>query len=342
MYVPILKGKEGEYGALKALPYSRLTLVSPLLEITPVANSPTDMRDRTKKQANKMKKAWRYAMQPFFIDTHLMPSSGEALAFLAKELAGYAAVPVSGPDRDESYVAEMQCIIMKRPSLGACYRVPSRFIFDPSLGARLAEFLADNGLPANVVDIVLDQEYFTTFTPERLWALIGRINSFPFLSEWRSFTMAGGSFPQDLTGFPRGLSSVPRVEFALWNELTLTQALVRIPQFGDYGIQNPVLSNAAFPGSANIRYTREREWFVLRGQIVDHRFPETTPAVLMKPLCEDLVSREWYCGADFSPADEYYHECATGQASPADSQTDWKLMAFNHHITFVASQVSDN
>ncbi len=116
-------------------------------------------------------------------------------------------------------------------------------------------------------------------------------------------------------------------------------SLLRTIRYGDYGMQNPELSESGGnSGKANLRYTIENEWAIFRGGMIDMREPTKTIAALMKSLCKKARCHDFFCGRDFSSADEYIDDCGIEAQTPSNSATFWKQVGFTHHITFVSHQ----
>jgi hypothetical protein len=162
----------------------------------------------------------------------------------------------------------------------------------------------------------------------------------PELSEWRTFTIAIGHFPKDLTGFPVGEHLLPRLDWRYWrDQVTSSQGLPRIPSYGDYTIQHPVFGEPpAFPNfSASIRYTTTEDWVIMRGEGVRN---VGGPGYAQWPAnAVMLCKRAEYCGADFSDGDRYIRERSVLSSKPGTAET-WLRAGINHHLTFVVRQIA--
>src|SRR5262245_34017419 len=78
-YVPLLKGKEGEYRALKNLYDTPKSAMTPLVDVQPVRwdfrneRPATSIEAHIKKLPDKLSKSWG-SRQPFFIDLYAVQS----------------------------------------------------------------------------------------------------------------------------------------------------------------------------------------------------------------------------------------------------------------------------
>lgn len=346
LYVPVLKSKNGEYLALRHLGYSCLRSVTPLIDISPPAtprkkgSKQTTLSAQMRHHAKQISECWRFSELPILIDTQLVPNGGEALRLLSRMLKNHHVVPTHGPGRSDAYVDVVAEVVKTNPLRGVCYRIPRSSLYDSDLDTDLERFINRCALSPSEIDLIVDLESVSVEpTNESQMAVIGRVNSFPHLNEFRSFTITAGSFPLDLTGVGAGLSERKRVEWKLWQNLIAGKKLLRQPRYGDYGIQNPALSDVGFLGKANIRYTSKESWIVFRGATrIDQRSATHNLSAEMKTLCELAVTCEDICDSDYSWADEYIHACA-GVEAPANDASKWKAVGFNHHITYVVNQL---
>src|SRR5271167_3498244 len=134
-YVPILKGRDGEYGALNRLSSASREGMTPLIELPPIAwDFEAERPSRTidthlKKVGQKIERAWG-AGRPFFLDllwigqTERMNDGRHPVEFVfsAVRTRGLVAIPVVGLLSDESYLAA--CTEAAREDgFGVCIRI---------------------------------------------------------------------------------------------------------------------------------------------------------------------------------------------------------------------------
>jgi len=240
------------------------------------------------------------------------------------------AIPVTGPGR----------VGVKASSAGICYRIMSEYVFDSTRNLGLRELQESTGLGPDSIDVILDLGYITESYVDRCDFLTRRINAVAQMGEWRSLILAAGSFPADLTGRPKGFSTIDRHEWSLWSLLVTSKKLVRTPMYSDYGIQNPEQRESPpFSGLANIRYTTTSRWDIFRGEKIDPNLESNTISALMKGLCIMASAHPDFCN-DLCEADEYIKSCAANERDPANDHATWKRVGFQHHMAFVVRQVA--
>lgn len=211
----------------------------------------------------------------------------------------------------------------------------------PNLAVMLQGVLSEMELSPNEVDIVLD---FGSILPgqEAGLALATRaiINDFPRIAEWRTMTLAAGSFPESLSSMSaRTKTTHPRADWSLWSEVRQDNSVRRVPAFGDYAVEHPGLAEEIEPWkytiSGQLRYTTTDDWILYKG--VSTKADGTGE---FRQICEDMTQRSEFMGADFSWGDTYIAACASGQGSTGNAPT-WRRIGFSHHLAFVSDQISN-
>lgn len=170
--------------------------------------------------------------------------------------------------------------------------------------------------------------------------ITGMLPTTPQLAAWRSLTVAGTGFPQDLSGFSGGqVSATARTEWQVWSALIARSgSLPRIPTFGDYGISHPDLTDIdprLMQPSAAVRYTAADEWLIVKGRSLRrHKFTQ------FHQLSGTLVARPEFSGAGFSWGDTYIQDCAQ-QSVGVGNQTTWRKVGTSHHLAYVVRQIAN-
>jgi T4 beta protein len=350
-YVPILKGKAGEYGALRQLaagPKSRLT---PIIEIPPIPwdyknNQPgKTIDDHLKDAAKKIDLAWD-SERALFADVgalseERMRDGRHPLGYLFDTARdrGLELIPVSGLNRDSGYQGAVRQIVA-RDERGVCVRLEGNDFEDVTeLAERLESYLAFLEVVPSMVDVVIDFKEIATAAAPTFVAAKSILETLPKVNEWRTLTWAGSAFPRNLTAFGANQDGAwPRTEWQVWTSLFLRrQKLPRLPTFGDYGINHPEFDEVdprIVRMSANLRYTVERDWLIFKGRNVKNYGYEQ-----FNELCRRLVSRPEYSQAKFSWGDEYISLCALNLDGPGNATT-WRKVGTSHHLTYVAEQIA--
>lgn len=230
-YVPILKAKDGEYGALETLSPAMRQAMTPLLEIPPIdwdytADRPKKTIDQhLKKVGQKIERAWGrnrhlFVDLPLWIPVNERMSDGEhplEYIFNSLRVRGIEASPVVGLLRPDEYLSACRDIVTS-DRRGVCVRIQRDDFVDPeSIDDAVEGVLETVGAAVQDADLVLDLQGLTHDEPIDVEGLIRLLNRLPRLNQWRTFTVAATSFPRNLTGLPPSdFSLIPREEWNLW------------------------------------------------------------------------------------------------------------------------------
>ena len=361
-YVPVLRGKLGEYQALRDLDAAARDLMTPLIDIPQVPwDWDTDLPAKTV-AAHLATLATRlegcgFGGRPFFIDPLMALDATDpnvnlidgqhALVWLTAQAAlkGVRLVPVTGLSRSAEYQTAVSAVVT-RDQLGVCLRLQPDDLGDFNrLTAEIGAFLTTLNIePANV-DLIVDFKDIPQSDSQAgllLLGIIGSFSSLPRVSEWRSLTFAGSSFPVNLSGLPAdSMTRIQRREYAIWLELVARRAsLPRVPSFGDYGISSAEPGEEINPKimlmSANLRYTAEPEWLVFKGRNTrEHGYDQ------FAGFCQQLIGMPEFSGAGFSAGDRYISDCAAGTVTSGNATT-WRRLGTNHHVTLAGRQIASN
>ncbi len=288
--------------------------------------------------------------RPFFVDLPNLLDPDERidgehpLIVLCNGLRaeGLLSIPVTGNDKDEDYRAAVGAVAAE-DGRGACIRVSGEGLEDAATTA--AGLHAELELDQGDIDLVLDLAAINANNASVSSVAIRSIlTSAEFGSDdWRSVVVASGAFPESLTGLAPGVHALPRWDWLLWANIRNTlPGNVRIPTFGDYGIQSPgwglPIDPRVMRASANIRYAAPEEWIVARGGIVIGR--GRVGMQEYRDLCQILRDRPEYRGPDFSPGDLYIARSAAGEIPPGTPEIS-RREATSHHVVTVVDQLSN-
>lgn len=149
-------------------------------------------------------------------------------------------------------------------------------------------------------------------------------------------TVAGGSFPENLTGKPKGTTNIDRVEWKVWETLQKYGFEGEIA-YADYAVTNPVrppdeVDGARVNPSISIRYAGPDFWRLFKGV----QFKNVPNRGELRSLCQLLISDPIYSGAPFSYGDAQFAAYSVGPDTNGSPWT-WRRDATNHHIALTAS-----
>lgn len=345
-YVPILRWKQAERYALRDLDDEARKGITPLVQLVPESiatrKRTPSLRRTLGKVAADMRECW--GTRPLLVDLrHVDPAlcveTEHALVYLAHQARANSVslVPATGLRRDTAYQRAVRQVAAD-DGRGICLRLLRNDLANPSLRSEVLRLLRQFSLEPQQVDVVLDIECHDSSYPDfaSLSSLV------PEIRRWRSFAVASGAFPPDLTQWRQpGTYRVPRQDWLSWlGETELVENQPRRPAFSDYGIYHPTYKPPpGFPNfSASIRYTCDDEWLILRGEGVRN---EGGAGFAQYPAnAELLCGMPEFRGAAFSAGDAHIAHEVGNYAHPGRA-SDWLQAGFSHHMTFVVRQIAN-
>jgi hypothetical protein len=355
-YVPILRWKTAEVEALSKLKAPIREQVTPLLELCAVAFNLSITRTAGRAVRHKLPEeiigaklsgiANGLESRPVFIDLVHIPkgftaSDGRDLWFhileqgVAKRLH---IIPVTGFYGKGIEHQRLVALAARGFGNGACVRVFARDLQRESFEADLKRMLEVLQLPASEIDILVDLQKIQNTSS----AYQDILDELPLANQWRTLTIAAGSFPTDLSHLPANDTyELERVEWTKWRQDIVLNSdhLSRLPTYSDYTIQCPIYTEPVeYPHvSASIRYTSEDRWIVFRGEWIGKK--GGVGSAQYPAEAQLLVERKEYTGVDYSFGDEFMMQKALDGRRPGNP-SQWLLAGINHHITFVCNQIS--
>ncbi len=352
-YVPILKGKEGEFAALEALTEEIGAQITPLIEIPAIPfNFSTGKKAKTLDEhlrtlPDRLQRCW--GDRPFYIET---PYFGEdeqveddrcALEVLLHNFATSHLSPIPVLSTSSSLECRTAVRAFLATGASACIRLSlDDFSEDIDTADEVTRLLNDIGKEsATGLDLIVDFGALATEAPTSLLLARSVLSMIPTLRAWNTIIFAAASFPEDLSGVnSASVDTLPRREWLLWKALQRKPGLLP-PNliFSDYAISHPIpreLDPRIMRMSANIRYTTVEHWLIMKGRnVTQYGFEQYFE------LCRRLIERPEYTGREFSWADEFIWKCAHHEAGPGNATT-WRKVGVNHHITFVVRQLANS
>ena len=347
-YVPVLRWKRAERIALRMLDPNVRAAITPLVEIMQKDFDP-DEQGKLRNvdavlvtKAKELSKDWGPA--PVFVDVGLLSSDVRTnrgqhpLRLLAENARthGVWIIPVTGLTRSSQFQRDVSSIASNNGH-GICIRVGRAHIEDAGFGSRLLDLVRELHIRIEEVDLILDYQ----ITDSLCRSLLGICERLPEIARWRTFTFISGAFSRDLQDFEKNLQHLhPRHDWLSWSEQAFgSQALPRVPSFGDYTIQYPIFQEPPeFSNpSASIRYASDAYWVIMRGEGINN---DDGPGRSQWPANAQLLcERSEYAGRKFSYGDNYIYEMGS-QTERTGSPETWLRAGINHHLTYVVHQLS--
>ncbi len=373
-YVPILRFKAAEKGAVRALKPDIRECCTPLLEFVPsdfvYSKAKSNMKaKRDGKQlkkpdlADKLIKISRdivhyFAPGEVYIDFKLTddhtidelplfdksnPHPIITLSELLKEQQsslfhpGVSIIPVTGLDRSEKSQNAAK-VVCTQHSNGLCIRISRRDLENDQLRSGLQNHLKKMGISARSVDLIVDLEHADDI-PYSYSEICGKI---PSIMAWRSFVIISGSIPEDMSNNgdwqKNNFYEHPRDDYRTWYDQAVgDDNLVRRPSFGDYTVRHPMYSNTdGLEASASFYYTAARKWLVFRGERGSNEKASSAQEQYREHIKMLCRMKEFYSG-DYSYGDKYLVKLQMGER--VGTARSIIQAGINHHITVAVRQL---
>ena len=325
-YLPMIKTKAGEITALTNLAAATKDRVLPVFHVTSTV---------TPNFARALGNAWSARL--LTVDGSFSFNTTGNINTFTSVLGGirqhgaraYPSVSIDAPAALRSAAAGLV------NNEGVMVRTPLA-----SLGA-VQTWLAAQGWQAGDVDLVIDVGHIAALPINLLAQMVGTAihTSIGAVSPYRSVTMSAASAPKDHGELPRGRSNVPRLDWALWQQVS-----PQIPfqlDYGDYCTGHPDLTEppgvAMASATVSARYAGASNWLVIKGH--------STGGAQGQPMAqqyaghaEHYVADPEFGGLPHCWADGRISAIQAGTATSGNRRS-WSEIALNRHIEIVVSQL---
>lgn len=352
VYLPALKAKGGEFGALANLSTAAKKRILPLIDVLPV---PPDWNTHEPSKTleahldgiySKIVKCWGTGRE-LLVDLFDLPLSERTstgthpISHLFSEFnqRGVAAIPVTGMERDGAYNgAVKQAVGWAHGAVGI--RLLAEDIALPSkTSSPLLKLVSSVGAIPDRSVLLLDfrelpQDQVVDASTKALASLKAAFR----LAKWRHMVVLASGMPNSLSEVKANAQAqIPRTELELWRNV-IRGAPSAIPLFGDYGVVNPEFMEPMDPRkmrpSAKIRYTLEDRWLIIKGTSF-----RKDPAQF-RALAAVVERQPGFCGQGFSWGDSYIFNCRKKGGGAGNLET-WVRADTSHHIEFVSKQIAN-
>ena len=332
-YVPILKWKRGEQKAIELLDKVSKDYIMPLIEIAPIDfdwnnNVPKKNIDEhvisipnTIFTSLGSKRCFIDGLM--LEDENLLKDGRHSIQYLIETSLdlGCNVIPTTGFNRSEEYNNAIKNLLNSNKIDNICIRIEEDYF--NTINSNLNTLLNTLEILPDKCHIVIDlKEIGTTSLSTYDLVLPLILNNLNFLDKWLSITIAGTSFPVDLSSVSKNSHRIlARSEYSLWNQLISRNAFTREIQFGDYCISNPQYSDIDprfMSMSGNIRYTISNGYLIYKGVTT-----RTNGFSQMIPMSKMLISSGHFSGVGFSWGDDEINRIANGLSSTGNGET-WR------------------
>lgn len=356
-YIPILKWKRAEQGALKALGEESKKHITPLVQFVMPKEKPEEQLEdvvlRFNKQIlkipEKLVEVW--GNTPIFVDFSLLfttPLKVKSIKTILQEgrKLGATFIPVIHLN-DDPQIKEAACLLAKETRSGICLRLICSDLSDlTKLNQDITELLSSMKLTNEDIDLLVDIKEIEE-NGNKYIKYLDLSQKIPNLLKWRTFIFASGAFPKDLSECKFDEENlIPRLDWKNWRDKLGDKNLQRKPAFADYTIQNPIYDETSqfFHPTTSIKYTLEDEWLIMKGK--RQKFE------LYLASAAELVKDERFYGENFSNGDKHIAEKANhypkymrekdrGRDIKGTGSTEtWLRAGINHHLALVVHQIA--
>jgi hypothetical protein len=345
LYVPVLKGRQGELAALAAIQPMTRKAILPLLEIVPGSveepERPSQLRTVVSKTAKRLE-TWTGSR--LLLDAYLLPpeaAPGDEFGTLGNSVMaamdqGVDATPVVHLD-DDPQVYRDAATLRKELHRGVAVRLRTEDLDEDSedIEDALTGLLSTLHAERQDVDLILDLGVVNGDLSVRAGARLAAdaMRGLSALDEWRNVIVTGGAFPSDLSAFePWTLGEAPRYDATLYDYLRQRRRLPRIPTFGDYAVTHPILSGLPYRAAPQLRYCVADRWLVLKGRLNDPRSHEQ-----FFEICERIAAHPDFVGAALGNADA---RIANPRSKGPGNALTWREIGTTHHLDFVVRRIT--
>lgn len=326
-YVPIMKWKQGEQGALKELSTSVKDAIIPLIEITP---------DFNEDKLLSTMKSWENRTFYFDVVPDCYDTDTEIYFRILKQLNPEFVIPVLCLD-DSLEIIESAAELS---NLGFALRITTNDIdnIDEAISVIIGKFKAEN------IDLILDMKFITAENVrEKFTVLKSMLSDIPNIDSFRNIILASSSFPETLSDIEKyHCANIDRLDWSFWlksvDKLNEKYDIKLI--YSDYCIANPKYVSF-IPGmspSFNIRYTSDEYFVVLKGNTIKKGGLDSEN---ISELSKEIIDLEAFSGENYSWGDNYIYTRATADVDSYGNLGTWRKVGTNHHITFVIDQLSN-
>lgn len=345
-YLPILKSKLGEFVALSKLNETQRTLIAPLFEVTPLE---WDHAERTKPRTWEehldsfcKKFVTKWGRNDCFIDTSLLNwekvDNTPRIKYIIDKLADldFYPIPVISLTATPEFLKAFKNILRKHSIEQIGLRVNPDVVTNPDFEENIFELLADIRVSPKNTHLIFDLVEPNFSEPDEFAdSILAILEDFPYLSQWKSFTIAGTSFPSS-SAIKEGTWAFSRNEWKFYKALVKkiqSTDYARGINYGDYSIVNPTyfeFNPRIMSSSANIRYTHDDKWIVAKGKALKTK----TSYQQYVTLAGKIVTSKYFLGEKFSEGDFHLAKCVRKEEKPG-SPSIWNWVGNNHHFTKV-------
>ncbi|MEO6318510.1 MAG: hypothetical protein ABIP36_06985 [Acidimicrobiales bacterium] len=339
-YMPVLKGKPGEFAAWRHATASVIANSRPVIEVVPMRGQERDLADIL----NHVRAGWPsgsvLTLDCGALDQTVPVGSSPDCAVLWSAAAllaeGVAMRPVVRIDDAPPVWAEV----------GAAHAVHGHGVAlrlgseendpDPTAAAAvLPALLTAVGVGTDQVDLIID--LWAVESPRdvtRASTVAGIVLAWAHTTgPWRTVTILSGAFPASISNLPTGAATaIPRYDAELYDQVVAAGPAMEV-DFGDFVVAHPSMPGAGRGPLPNLRYTAGRDWRIFRE-------PKALPGnQSFFTVCAKVVASPAWVGTSYSWGDAEVDRSASSIGG-AGTATQWRSYGTSHHAAVVIDRLA--
>lgn len=329
-YVPILKAKQGELGALAGLEGTAKSRVLPLLEVQ-------DGPSRAKAIAsNWMGGADAILIQPVNLDTAESEEWAEQTARLFAELRSLSilAVPVATLEDEPALLAAVRSVVAA-DGRGLCIRLDGEeatLATGSSASDAVRELLREVSTDRSQCDLVIDVGLIRDSVAARVATAEAALRAIADLPQYRNVVVAFSAFPESAgevaaAGAVTQISREDALAFAILERRISNIDLT----YADYGVGIPFYGDIPWAPIPSIKYASGENWQIYRGT------SRQNPSPQYRQLCREIVTGPHF--SLLSEGDRYLEAVVSGADGPGNATT-YVRVGTSRHIGCVLDRLS--
>jgi hypothetical protein len=343
IYMPVLKGRQGEFAALASIRPTTRQRILPMVEIVPgPADEPAALKSVIDRTATKLR---TWAGSRLLLDAGLLATdvalTGDVGA-VGYSVAGAISKGVSATPvvrlNDQERARRDAATAHAENASGIAVRLSAEDLDEDSedIEAGLTELLRTLGMSRADADLVLDLGVVNGDPEIRAGSRMAAdvLRGLSAITEWRNIIVTAGAFPADLSAFsPWTVGEPLRYDAALYDRLQQRKRLGRTPTFGDYAVAHPFLATGpAVPPAPQLRYAVADRWLTLKGARNDPRSHEQ-----FYEVCETIAQHPEFAGAALGNADG---RISDSRAHGPGNASTWQEIGTTHHLDYVVRRLT--
>lgn len=346
-YLPILKGKKGEFEALLHLRKEQKEELLPLIEVVDIPKDYDKNSYKTTEETHlnkfiaNIKKYWNKDNH-ILIDTRFLEEDNtSSLNYIIENLIkdDFQPVPVIGLN-DSIKGTRIKELLAIRISYDDFKKI--------NINKQLKDISDSLSLEFGKVILIMDLGYIPfkeiEFAKDMALGIIKGVHQ---LNLFNDVFLNVTSFPIDLSQYKKGLNEESRIEVYLHQYIrSIEDSFDITPKFGDYTISNPNISDGIDPRfmnpTASIRYTYNDRWYILKGEPLKRGFDQFFD--LSKAIVDNT---RIYAGENYSWGDkEIFNKSLSEDLRKLNNigtgnLTTWRSISINHHLVMTLNLLSN-